>query len=76
MNIITKDNSINHSTVTSMTKGCPGIFIDVLENGWSVKEMIPDSMIPESFFKGLEQADSGHGVDMDLALNHPYPSAS
>jgi predicted transcriptional regulator len=32
-----------------------------------------DSWIPESFKKGMADADAGRLVDLDTALNEPYP---
>jgi predicted transcriptional regulator len=32
-----------------------------------------DSWIPESFKKGMADADAGRLVDLDTALNKPYP---
>jgi predicted transcriptional regulator len=32
-----------------------------------------DSWIPESFKKGMADADAGRFVDLDTALNEPYP---
>jgi predicted transcriptional regulator len=32
-----------------------------------------DSWIPESFKQGMADADAGDLVDLDTALNEPYP---
>jgi predicted transcriptional regulator len=32
-----------------------------------------DSWIPESFKQGMADADAGELVDLDTALNEPYP---
>ena len=32
-----------------------------------------DSWIPESFREGMADAEAGHFVDLDTALNKPYP---
>ncbi len=32
-----------------------------------------DSWIPESFKQGMADADAGRFVDLDTALNKPYP---
>jgi hypothetical protein len=32
-----------------------------------------DSWIPESFKQGMADAEAGHFVDLDTALNEPYP---
>ena len=32
-----------------------------------------DSWIPESFKQGMADADAGRLVDLDTALNEPYP---
>jgi predicted transcriptional regulator len=33
-----------------------------------------DSWIPESFKQGMADAEAGRFVDLDTALNEPYPS--
>ena len=32
-----------------------------------------DSWIPESFKQGMADAEAGRLVDLDMALNEPYP---
>lgn len=32
-----------------------------------------DSWIPESFKQGMSDAEAGRFVDLDIALNEPYP---
>ena len=32
-----------------------------------------DSWIPESFKQGMADAEAGRFVDLDMALNEPYP---
>jgi predicted transcriptional regulator len=34
-----------------------------------------DSWIPESFKQGMADAEAGRLVDLDTALNEPYPGA-
>ena len=33
-----------------------------------------DSWVPESFKQGMADAEAGRLVDLDMALNEPYPA--
>jgi predicted transcriptional regulator len=35
-----------------------------------------DSWIPETFEQGMAEAEAGELVDLDTALNEPYPNGS